>query len=66
MLETFKMDWHTKPTVLGNTLSDTDNKGDLGLKGLLNTGGGQRRTGKLLGCFVELNVLLRRTGRKDR
>jgi hypothetical protein len=29
--------------MLGDTLSDTDNKGDLGLEGLLDTGSGQRR-----------------------
>lgn len=33
-----------KPTMLGDTLGDTDNEGDLGLEGLLDTGSGQRRT----------------------
>jgi len=32
--------------VLGDTLSDADNEGDLGLESLLDTGGGQRRTEK--------------------
>jgi hypothetical protein len=32
--------------VLGDTLSDADYEGDLGLEGLLDTGGGQRRTEK--------------------
>jgi hypothetical protein len=35
-----------KRTVLGDTLSDADNEGDLGLESLLDTGGGQRRTEK--------------------
>ena len=46
MLETFKLGLIdiSKRTVLGDTLSDTDNEGNLGLEGLLDTGSGQRRT----------------------
>lgn len=32
--------------MLGDTLSDADDEGDLGLEGLLDTGGGNRRTVK--------------------
>jgi hypothetical protein len=43
--------------MLGDTLSDTDNKGDLGLEGLLDTGSGQRRTEDIVrGVFIRYVV----------
>jgi hypothetical protein len=36
--------------VLGDTLSDADDEGDLGVQGLLDTGGSQRGTGGLAGA----------------
>lgn len=57
-------------TMLRNSLGDADGKGDLGLEGLFDTGGGQRRAlyleaqVSLCHCILEFRGFGSHTGRR--